>query len=125
MLSAMPTPTDFDPCSRNPAHVSDATLTASAVELVAAARRLCAASESATPAADDARAALALIGDALGDLATAAEKTASRVEHAPAPSGARRATSDTARRMHELVSSLYHARFSAHVAARAVPPDER
>ena len=117
-------PTDLDPCSSDSAHDRDTTLTGAALELVAAARRLRAASESAPAADDDARGAIALVGDALGHLAAAAEETTRGIENMPDRLTARRATSETARRMHELVSSLYHARFSAHMASRAVPPRE-
>ena len=117
----MAMPTDLDPRSCDRAHDRDATLTGAALELVAATRRLRATSESAPPADDDARGAIALVGDALAHLAAAAEETARGIENMPDRTTARRATSETARRMHELVSSLYHARFSAHMASRAIP----
>jgi hypothetical protein len=120
----MAMPTDIDAtCSSHPVRARDAALTGSALDLVAAARRIRAAADAPAPAADDARAAIALVGDAMGQLGAAAEQIARRLE-GPDPVGGRRASTETSRRMHELVSSLAHARFSAHLASREMPQVE-
>ena len=122
----MATPTDLDTrCSGPPAPEPGATLTGSALDLLAAARRLRAATDAPAQADDDARAALALVGDALGQLGAAAEQIARGLEGATDPVTGRRASTETARRMHELISSLAYARYSAHVASGEIPHVDR
>src|SRR4051794_8943224 len=121
----MATSTDFDTrCSGPPAPEPSANLTASALDLVAAARRLRDATDAPAPAGDEARFALALVGDALGQLGAAAEQVARGLEGAADPVTGRRASTESARRMHEFVSSLAHARYSAHMASREIPRAE-
>ena len=119
-------PTDLDTtCSGHPAPESSASLTGAAMDLVAAARRLSATSGTLPPADDDARAALALLGDALGHLGAATAQIAQRLETLHAASADHRPSADTARRMNELISALAYARYSAHVAGREIPDVER
>src|SRR3954449_556850 len=99
----------------------EAALTEPARELVAAAQQLLDASSAPDIADADPRTAIALVGDALGHLGVAVTNLTRQLEAAPDLLADRRHTTELARRMHELVSSLSYARYSAHLACREVP----